>query len=78
MSKKNRWNRGETLVEVMATMVSPSADGNLAGICQVQQSSTGKEQAFIGNRTKKSVRVCEMRYRRTRSTDDHDLPSSQC
>ena len=48
MSKKNRWNRGETLVEVMADGDLPSADGNLAGICQVQQSSTGEEQAFTG------------------------------
>lgn len=32
-----------------------SADGNLAGICQVQQSSTGKEQAFTGQ----NEEICE-------------------
>ena len=60
MSKKTDGTGGKPLWKSWQHGDLPSADGNLAGICQVQQSSTGKEQAFNGNRTKKSVRVCEM------------------
>lgn len=55
MSKKNRWNQGNPCGSHGSHGDLPSADGNLAGICQVQQSSTGKEQAL----REQNEEICE-------------------